>query len=71
MLRLHQPGCLGASPVFVLLKLQPIQETRTFANHLVVGAAVSPGQAVLRAVAGIVLISDFSASVLGALPAAG
>lgn len=45
-------------------------ETCTFANHLVIGTAVSPGQAVLRAVTSIVFISYFSASVLSTLPAA-
>lgn len=43
----------------------------SFANHLVIGTAVSPGQAVLRAVTGIFFISDFSTSVLSTLPATG
>ena len=65
----QEPRSFGTSPIFPFLKFKPTEETCTFANHLVISATVSPGQAVLRAVTSMVFISYFSASVLGTLPA--
>lgn len=56
---------LGHDQCLVSLSLKAC----TFADHLVIGTAVSLGQAVFGAVTGIFLISYFSTSVFGALPA--
>lgn len=64
----HRALCSMISACSLKSPISP-KKVCTFANDLVIGAAVSPSQAVLGAVAGVLLVSYLSASVLRTLPA--